>query len=621
MPNLIYATGTVAIGAGAVSVAGAGGPLWASNIQQFDKLIVDGFAGVDILGVTDDTHLVIAKWPFAAVPAGTAYQILQTSPLRFNGAQNSAEVIRLTGALEADGFYIFVRSDQAAPDPSKGDDGQYARQPSTGKEWLKTGGVWVYQGVNKALGQPAPYDPAHTYALNDVATLNGSSFVWSNATPGSGHAPPDATYWQVLAAKGDTGATGPLAWLQTATWVTGQNYVAAAPASIVVYPLNKNIYQCIVPHLSTTFEADRAAGKWLLIAQGLAEGTSTSSQSIGLGSVLFQTQIDLSYLNGARLRASSSGSINNWVEGQCTYNPANGQLILFRDKSNGAGTFADWAFSRIGQPGAGDLSSTANLADLGDKSAAVKNLTLPTLLRSALNGLKISQTGSTNSFAVSAGTAADSTGADFISIPGNITKTGAAFAAGTGNGCLDTGALAARFYHVFAIKNPTAAATDILISASATAPTMPSGFTLFRRIGAVWWSTSSSVFLQILQRGREFWWPGVSIDVNVTNLGTTLTNYTLASVPPGVQVQAILTVAAWNSTLNTIWWVHDKALIDNIPGYTNGGTGIEVTSGASGNMAEIRVWTDTSQGVAARSSAASTTLKLMTRGWYDPLEG
>ncbi|MGY3689933.1 hypothetical protein ACVIGA_000013 [Bradyrhizobium sp. USDA 3240] len=374
MPNLIYATGTVAIGAGAVSVASAGGPLWASNVQQFDKLIVDGFAGVDILGVTDDTHLVIAKWPFAAVPAGTKYQILQTSPLRFNGAQNSAEVIRLTGALEADGFYIFVRADQAGPDPSKGDEGQYARQPATGKEWYKSGGVWTFVGVSKPLGDPAPYDNARVYSLMDVATANGSSYVWINAAPGSGHAPPDPTYWVLLASKGDTGATGPLPWLHTAAWATGQNYVVGPPASIVVHQINKNIYQCIVPHLSGNFATDLAAGKWLLIGQSATEATSATALAIGTGTKVFSAVTGFSYQNGVRLRASSNASPTSWMEGVCLYDPVAQTITMTVDKANGVGTFGDWNFNRVGQPGAGDLSSTNNLSDLPNKADARINL-------------------------------------------------------------------------------------------------------------------------------------------------------------------------------------------------------------------------------------------------------
>ncbi|MGY3482212.1 hypothetical protein ACVW1C_000095 [Bradyrhizobium sp. USDA 4011] len=618
MPNLIYATGTVAIGAGGVSVAGAGGPLWASNVQQFDKLIVDGFAGVDILGVTDDTHLVIAKWPFAAVSAGTTYQILQTSPLRFNGAQSSAEVIRLTGALETDGFFVFVRSDRTEPDPSKGDEGQYARQPSTGKEWLRTGGVWVYQGVNKALGQPAPYDPAKTYALNDVATLNGSSFVWSNATPGSGHAPPDATYWQLLAAKGDTGATGPLPWLQTATWATGTAYVVGPPASVIVHPVTRNIYQCLVPHVAGTFATDLAAGNWLLIGQSLTEGTSTTSKTIGLGSTLFATQAGLSYLNGARLRASSNGSIGNWMEGVVTYDPSTGALILYVDKTNGAGTFADWNFNRVGQPGAGDLSSANNLSDLGSAPAAIKNLGIPGLLSGYLAGLKITSPGAISTFSVSAGVACDRNAGDMIVLSAALTKSSAAWAAGNNNGCLDTGALANGFYHVFVIKNPTTSVVDVLMSKSATAPTLPGGYTLFRRIGVVWFNSGVN-FSNLLQRGREFFWPGSALDVSTT-IGTTLQTFALASCPTGVRVQALLNVIAWNSTQNTTWWTHETGLTDNAPSYSIGANGLEASTATSGNAADLRVWTDTSAQVCARSSAAGTSYRCFTRGWFDPLE-
>jgi hypothetical protein len=142
-----YSTGTVSVAHGATVVAAASGsPVWTINAFASDPLVIDGFGPVEIMGVTDDGHLTIEKWPYTSV-VGSTYKILQIGTLRFAPAAMAVSVNRLVSALDADGFYIFVKSTATAPDTSKGDDGQFARQPSTKKEWLKTAGVWVYQGI------------------------------------------------------------------------------------------------------------------------------------------------------------------------------------------------------------------------------------------------------------------------------------------------------------------------------------------------------------------------------------------------------------------------------------------------------------------------------------------
>ncbi|WOH83684.1 hypothetical protein RX327_11410 [Bradyrhizobium sp. BEA-2-5] len=184
---------------------------------------------------------------------------------------------------------------------------------------------------------------------------------------------------------------------------------------------------------------------------------------------------------------------------------------------------------------------------------------------------------------------------------------------------VDTGALANGFYHVFVIKNPTTAAVDVLMSRSATAPTMPAGYTLLRRVGAVW-HNSGRLFSQILQRGREFFWVGSSLDFTTNTLGTTLQTFALGSIPTGVRVKAYINIIAWCPTINTVWWTHETGLFDNAPGYSVGGNGIEVTSSTSGNANDLQIWTDTAAQICARSAAANTSYRCFTRGWFDPLE-
>ena len=103
-----YAVGTVSIDAGATVVAGAGGPLWTSttNVRPGDDLVVAGHI-VIIEDVIDDGHLEIDAWSFPAVPAGTPYKIVQRSPLRFSGAEASADVIKLVARAEYRGAAVY----------------------------------------------------------------------------------------------------------------------------------------------------------------------------------------------------------------------------------------------------------------------------------------------------------------------------------------------------------------------------------------------------------------------------------------------------------------------------------------------------------------------------------
>lgn len=72
-----------------------------------------------------------------------------------------------------------------------------------------------------------------------------------------------------------------------------------------------------------------------------------------------------------------------------------------------------------------------------------------------------------------------------------------------GAGGLDTGTLAAStWYALFAIYNPAAGTQSCLASLSATAPTLPSGYTMFHRFG--WARTDASIhFWRTKQEGRD----------------------------------------------------------------------------------------------------------------------
>ncbi|MET4794608.1 hypothetical protein ABIF64_006786 [Bradyrhizobium japonicum] len=307
-----YSTGTVSVSADGTTVTGVG-PLWSSagNVKPGD-LFQSGHYVVPITDVTDDTHLAITPWPGSTL-SGASYVVWKVSQQRIVGETYAASVDKIVGAWNTSGFFVFVDINETEPDPSLGDDGQYAFQPTSGKTWAKVSGVWSFLGIYKAFRPRGAYDNAATYSYGDVQTTAGSSYIYINETPSAGHTAPNPTYWDLMAAKGDPGATGS----------TGAGY----------------------------------------------GGTSTTSLAIGTGSKAFTTQAGLAYTNGARVRASSGA---NWLEGVATYGGTT--LTITSDKTNGSGTLASWTFNVAGQPGAGDLSSANNLSDVANIATARANL-------------------------------------------------------------------------------------------------------------------------------------------------------------------------------------------------------------------------------------------------------
>lgn len=107
------------------------------------------------------------------------------------------------------------------------------------------------------------------------------------------------------------------------------------------------------------------------------------------------------------------------------------------------------------------------------------------------------------------------------------------WAVGDDAGGIDTGSVAAdTWYARHLIKNPTTGVVDVLLSLSATAPTLPSGYTLFRRIG--WHLTDGSAnLISVLQDGDRFNYrvPIQDFDANAASTQT----LTVLSVPPSAR--------------------------------------------------------------------------------------
>lgn len=240
------------------------------------------------------------------------------------------------------------------------------------------------------------------------------------------------------------------------------------------------------------------------------------------------------------------------------------------------------------------------------------------LPRGQIDGFLLSNNGSdaNNDIDVAAGACRDDGNAANIVLTSSLTKRlDAAWEAGTNQGGLDAGSEAnATWYHVFAIRNPSTLAVDALFSASAASPTMPSGYTQKRRLGAVR-NDGSGNLLAFVQRGDEFWWKDPPLDVDTTNSGTGAVLAAL-TVPTGVRVKAMVSAFVGDTGL----YLSDPDINDEAPSSTAGplaqigeSTGGTATA-CHGNAA---VWTNTSAQI-RRRSGADVACRLATLGWRDP---
>ncbi|NIA67768.1 hypothetical protein HBA54_04120 [Pelagibius litoralis] len=217
----------------------------------------------------------------------------------------------------------------------------------------------------------------------------------------------------------------------------------------------------------------------------------------------------------------------------------------------------------------------------------------------------------------------DADGGNIVLSSVTVKRLDAAWAVGSGNGGLDTGAVAVdTWYHLFAIRRSDTGVVDVLFSASPTAPTLPGGYDQKRRIGAVLTDSSSNI-LPFLQRpGGFFEWVTPILDANdgsptATNEGEL---YTI-SVPPS----ALAHISAGANSADTAGVAYFRAsdITNDIPvdfgGLPLHNAGIAVGGATvTARASDLWVWTDSSSQIRASVDAASTDLTIMAKGWFDP---
>jgi hypothetical protein len=214
---------------------------------------------------------------------------------------------------------------------------------------------------------------------------------------------------------------------------------------------------------------------------------------------------------------------------------------------------------------------------------------------------------------IAAGAAVDTTYADMLLLSSAFTKTTGAWAVGTGNGGLDTGAVgAASWYSVWVIKRTDTGVVDVLFSLSASAPTMPANYTLKRRIG--WFKTASSNIVTFQQNGNQFYWMTKKADANAVAIAaTTRTLLTVNSPVNSEGIFAIAYAATGSGGFLDLGWT---ALTDAAAADTNSVARAPLATGAESFVTRANV--DASNQIYYRSSVSTgNTITVLTIGWID----
>lgn len=237
---------------------------------------------------------------------------------------------------------------------------------------------------------------------------------------------------------------------------------------------------------------------------------------------------------------------------------------------------------------------------------------LDAMLLASISGLTLSVAGSTATFGVAAG------GASGMKIAA-FTKTTASWALGSGNGALDTGAIAnSTWYHVWLIQRSDTAVVDILLSLSATAPTMPASYDRKRLIGSML-TDGSAQWVKFFQLGNDFLWDvPVRTQDSLAPAANTPTLY-VQKTPTGLKCIANIDFSYGALAGGEVMLLNSPEVASQTPG------GIHFTArsqGAAGSgfifSSTTYIRTDTSAQIRFSGESSANSISLVTRGWEHP---
>lgn len=226
-------------------------------------------------------------------------------------------------------------------------------------------------------------------------------------------------------------------------------------------------------------------------------------------------------------------------------------------------------------------------------------------------------TDATNDIDFAAGRAVDSTGVALMIATAKTKQLDAAWAAGTGaGGRMSAAAITDTTYHCFVIMNPTTGAVDCGFDTSPTAPTLPTGYTLFRRVGSI--IRSGATILAFLQNGDDFSLVTSVASYSLGNPGTSAVLVTM-SVPSGIKLKTRLMALVTCSDISTTLTLGVKDPAEATAGAKEIGLNSLATAGTYTARQVLNVYTNTSGQIQfiLNTSTAGINVTIHTHGWAD----
>lgn len=213
-----YTTGTISTDTGSPAdprlIVGTG-TLWEAVAEPGDWLIAEGSDGFGLIASVDsDTELTLElDWNGGALEDAN-YVLIKNSWLRYDPAITQAQVRKLIEALTGDQT-VFYRVTGAAPDPSLGEDGDFAIKTNGGswQQWEKVDGAWVSVGTPVGASWEGAWSSVIEYQQNDIVSDDGSTYIAlttnTDKRPSLNSNPSNpAREWDLFASIGERGIDG-----------------------------------------------------------------------------------------------------------------------------------------------------------------------------------------------------------------------------------------------------------------------------------------------------------------------------------------------------------------------------------------------------------------------------
>jgi hypothetical protein len=367
-----YQIGTVSVSNGSTAVTGTS-MLWtAANACSGDAISINGLPFVRISDVTDFTYLTLMlPWDSGDL-TGVPYIISQESKLRVSGVDGRMGVASLLAKLESMNIMWFL--DEAWSEPSVAKppivaaENQSILKISTGQLWVMQDGAWVAAGTFKGFNFTGEWSSATAYNASDVVTDDGSGYI--AIAPSTNQAPPNPTYWALLASKGDTGAA---ATITVGTVTTGAPGTDATVTNVGTS--GAAVFDFTIPRGDTGTVADA-----LLIANNLSDVANAAAARANIGAGTVNSVATAGLATGGPI--TGSGTVTVTAATQADQETATSNAVAVTPGRQQFHPSAAKAWCSMGNAGTPTIQQAYNVTSLTDNGVGDTTFNFTTAMSS-----------------------------------------------------------------------------------------------------------------------------------------------------------------------------------------------------------------------------------------------